>query len=244
MRSLETISAGLAHEIHNPLSYIRNALVVIAEQVTKINTRLEGAHGDAEIAKAQKRIENMSAVAERGIGRIEQLVQLVRRYAREGYPQEPDVLALDAMVSDVLALVGPRRESAVTLERDLQAGGAAVRCIPEELHQVVRNLVQNAIDACGSEGTVRVETRARPREVLLRVLDDGPGIPADLQARIFTPFFSTKGRGDGMGLGLAITHQIIAAAKGRLELKSVEGEGTTFEVYLPRAAAEPAAASG
>ena len=243
VKSLEIISAGLAHEIHNPLSYIKNAHFVVVESLSKIeaalkNPDLSDAQRTKVVERSSSKLTRMTSVAERGIQRIEQIVQLVRRYAREGYPEEPTELALDAAISDVVALIAPKSDQDVRLHTELATDSAAVLCIPEELQQVVRNIVQNAFDAVGEAGNVWVRTRRDGHSVDLEVADDGPGIAQENMARIFAPFFSTKAPGKGMGVGLAIAHQVVTQAGGSIDVRNNPGRGATFRIRLP-VVAEP-----
>jgi signal transduction histidine kinase len=240
VKSLEVISAGLAHELHNPLSYIKNSQFVVGENVTRIvealrNADLPEAERASVVKRAADKLGKMVSVADRGIRRIEDVVQLVRRYAREGYPEDPVPLAFDAAVTDVVELVAPKSDQNVAVSLALDAAGASVLAIPEEMQQVIRNLVQNAIDAVGETGNVKVSTRLvdRGRSVELEVTDDGPGIPSDVLPRIFTPFFSTKGPGKGMGVGLAIALQVVQKAGGMIDARNNPGKGATFLVRLP-----------
>ena len=107
--------------------------------------------------------------------------------------------------------------------------------MPEELQQAITNLTQNAVDAVGKGGHVWVRTRPESRNVRIEIEDDGPGIPREALARIFTPFFTTKEVGKGMGLGLTITRQVIKQHGGTLEVDSTLGQGTTFTIRLPLA---------
>ena len=249
VKTLEIISAGLAHEIHNPLSYIKNSHLLMAECAG----RIEQALGDPNLAesdrnrtvgRAREKLSRMSSVSERGIQRIEQVVQLVRRYAREGYPEEPSPLDLDEAVRDVCSLLAPKSDKDVSLELTLEAPGRRVLCIAEEFQQVIRNLVQNAIDAVGTSGHVTVRTAVEGETTVLRVVDDGPGIPNELRARIFTPFFTTKGPGKGMGVGLAIVQQVVEQMRGTIEItNNPDGPGACFVVRVPTHQDEPAAAA-
>ena len=107
--------------------------------------------------------------------------------------------------------------------------------MPEELQQAITNLTQNAVDAVDKGGHVWIRTRPEARSVRIEVADDGPGIPRDALARIFTPFFTTKAVGKGMGLGLTITRQVIKQHGGTLEVDSTPGQGTTFTIRIPLA---------
>ncbi|GMV42102.1 MAG: hypothetical protein AMXMBFR64_38180 [Myxococcales bacterium] len=239
-RSLEIISAGLAHELHNPLSYLKNAVLTTAESAGRLlgimrDETLSPAERDKALQKANQKIERMLPVAEKGIQRIESVVALVRRYAREGYPEEPTETPLDRAVSDVVELIAPKSDKSVSLTTNLGCGDAAVLVIPEELHQTIRNLVQNAIDAVGDGGSVRLSTRTADggKVAVIEVADDGPGIPKDVMPRIFTPFFSTKGPGKGMGVGLSIALQVVEQAGGTIDVRNAAEGGAVFTVRIP-----------
>ena len=238
VRNLEVISAGLAHEIHNPLSYVKNSFVVISEKVDSVTAVLEQQDIDEtervqKIQKSLARMNRMREIARRGIERIEQVVKLVRRYAREGYPEEPVPMALDAAVQDVGKLITAGGDKDVHIELDLQAGETTVTCVPEEMYQVIRNLWQNAVEAVAQNGHVNIRTWCDNGVAVFEVTDDGHGIPRENLPRIFTPFFTSKEPGKGLGLGLAISQHVVTRAGGSIAVESMPDKGTTFRVQLP-----------
>ncbi|MBN2193630.1 MAG: response regulator [Polyangiaceae bacterium] len=240
VRSLEVISAGLAHEINNPLSYIANAVQVLGERIATIHdAAAQGMPLSAIqeiIVGSQAKSERMLAVALRGVERIRSVVDLVRHFAQAGYPREPVLVKLDEVVEEVASLVISPPDREIQTDCDLGAPGVSVRCLPGELTQVVRNLWQNALEAARDGGRVWVRTRVEGLLVSLEVGDDGPGIPPEVLPRIFTPFFTTKAPGRGMGLGLSIAHQLITRFDGTVTVDSQPGEGAVFRVRLPVAA--------
>jgi two-component system NtrC family sensor kinase len=241
VEGLEIVSAGLAHEIQNPLNFIKNAQLLIAENVAKLRQAMEGLpQADpartATVQKAQQKIGRMVESAGRGVQRIEDVVGLMRRYAREGYPTEPHDVAIDTAVSEVVELVAPRGDINCELDLRLRSPGRTLRAIPEDLNQVIRSLVQNAIEATDgvSSGKIVVSTQTDDRHAILEVTDNGPGVPAENLVRIFSPFFSTKA-GPGRGLGLPIVQIVVTRAGGLVEVTSVPGAQTIFRVRLPLA---------
>ena len=239
-RSFEIISAGLAHEMHNPLAYIKNANFVIGENAKKVmaaaqNPDLTPEEQTKIFDKAKDKIDKMLPVSDRGIKKVEQLVALMRRYAREGYSSDAVDMRIDESISDVLSMIAPKDNKEVSIEPDLAAPDAVIKGVPEELQQAITNLTQNAVDAVDKGGHVWIRTRPEARNVRIEVADDGPGIPRDALARIFTPFFTTKAVGKGMGLGLTITRQVIKQHGGTLEVDSTPGQGTTFTIRIPLA---------
>jgi signal transduction histidine kinase len=118
------------------------------------------------------------------------------------------------------------------VERDFDAALPAVQASGSELNQVWTHLIDNALDAVGTEGRITLRTRRQGPRVLVEVADDGPGVPEDLQARIFDAFFTTKPVGAGAGLGLDVAQRIVVRNHGELRLRSRPGD-TCFQVLLP-----------
>jgi len=240
VRSLEVISAGLAHEIHNPLAFVANAVHVIGEKLDELRAAAARGASQAELAglvtTSRERMDRMLEVANKGIERIRRVVELVRGYAQAGYPREPSLVILDELVKEVETLVMPPSEREVHVECAPAAPGATVRCLPGELQQVIRNLWQNALEAVPAGGHVWIRTRQENAKVVLEVEDDGPGMEPEVKARIFTPFFTTKPPGKAMGLGLAIAHQLVTRAGGEIDVETAPGRGAVFRVRLPVAA--------
>jgi signal transduction histidine kinase len=238
VKSLEHISAGLAHEIHNPLNYIRSALFVIEEVFTEMRSAANDPSRHAAIItlvrESEGRVARMHEIAQKGVSRIASVVELVRNYAREGYIREPSVIVVDTMISAIAPLLSPASDQIVNVELDLQSEGAQVLCIAEDLQQSIGNLWQNALDALGPGGKVVIRTRSDAEFVLIEVEDNGPGIPREQLGQIFVPFFTTKSPGKGLGLGLSIAYQVVNQAGGTITVNSAELRGTTFLVSLPR----------
>jgi signal transduction histidine kinase len=168
-------------------------------------------------------------------GIIAQLLDLARRPA-----SEPEPVDLNALVRDTVELVRPGL-SAGGLRLDVLTDPLLprVRGRGNQLQQVLLNLLTNAIDATSAGGTVTVRTFGTPRHADLDVADTGSGIPPAEQPHIFEPFFSTKASGRGTGLGLFIAREIVREHRGRIDLSSEPGKGTSFRVRLP-ALEEPA----
>jgi signal transduction histidine kinase len=247
MESVEIVAAGLAHEINNPLNYVKNALARVrldAEDALALAARerpLEGAEA-ARLERIAARVRDLLAVADSGLKRIAGTVELMGRYGRAGFRR--DVAPYDAWQAarEVVGVVLPATGRKVAVELDL-SGDGVVACVPEELNQVITNLVQNAIEAAPDPGgRVRLRGAAEGEWLVLSVADNGPGIDPEARARLFTPFFTTKGPGRGVGLGLTITRRVVQTLRGSIDVVSSPGQGAEFVVRLPRAAAgEPRA---
>jgi len=169
-------------------------------------------------------------------GRISELVASVKVYSHMDRSPEHKPTDVREGIDNTLTLLRHKvNRKRVRLERDYHDGVSRVLGNAGQLNQVWTNLVDNAIDAVGEEGEVRVEVNGDSEHVDVRIVDDGPGIPEDLRARIFEPFFTTKSVGEGTGLGLDIADRIVRTHQGQLTVESRPGR-TVFHVRLP---AEP-----
>jgi signal transduction histidine kinase len=248
MESLEMVAAGLAHEINNPLNYLKNALGRVRLDAGKVLTLCADARGrpldegeQAQIDRLAARIAELLGVADSGVKRIGSTVELMSRYGRAGYKRVMVPHDAWAAAQAVVGIVLPATGRHVKVDLDLEGDGS-LECVPEEFGQVLSNLVQNAIEAVPEEtGWVRVRGRVEDAEIVLSVKDNGPGIPTELLQKLFTPFFSTKGPGRGVGLGLTITRRVVQSLGGNLHVSSTVGQGTEFVVRLPRTQPRPRA---
>jgi signal transduction histidine kinase len=151
-------------------------------------------------------------------------------YLDQGPRQTVDIH--EGLESTLDVLAHKLRDRRVEVVRDFDAELPTVEASGSELNQVWTNLIDNAVDAVADEGRIVVRTRAQGVRVLVEIGDDGPGVPEDLQARVFDAFFTTKPVGQGAGLGLDIAQRIVVRNRGELRLESVPGD-TRFQVLLP-----------
>lgn len=241
MDSLENIAGGLAHEILNPLNYVKNAVGLIRGDVKHLLQAgtLPGADiqsGEGVTAEAaHARIERFFEVANAGVQRIAATVDLMMRYSREGYSREHQPYDVYAAIRDIVSVVLPTVGYKVSTKLDLTDDGF-IECVPEELNQALTNLIQNAVEAVASDGSGRLEISGRDDSngVNLSIKDNGIGIAPEAQGRIFNAFYTTKDVGRGVGMGLTITHRVIGALKGTISVHSEHGVGTEFSIRLPR----------
>jgi signal transduction histidine kinase len=254
--SLETLLAGLAHELGNATHQLRNAHRVIlmlarqelAGQVARPEpeeAEPEGApHAEAPHAEATDdeggqdltahRMERMEGISLRALDRISRVVQSLRQYARQMLQIPWSNHDFDRLVAREVQLLAADEEQGVTLTLSLESE-STVRGPEEELRQMVLNLVENAIQAVSPGGEVVVETREMSGKVQLTVTDNGIGIPPEVLNRVFDPFFTTKESGASMGLGLALCERITSDLGGAIDIKSRQGKGTVVAVDLPTA---------
>jgi signal transduction histidine kinase len=167
--------------------------------------------------------------------RISELVQSVKTYSHMDRAREKELVDLRSGLDSTLVMLGHKIKSKnLRLERDYADELPKVQAFPGELNQVWTNLIDNAIDAAPDGGLIRIEaSRDSATSAAVRVIDNGPGVPANIQTRIFEPFFTTKPVGQGTGMGLEIVERIVVQQHGgKVELESVPGR-TVFTVRLP-----------
>ena len=232
LASVGFLAAGVAHEINNPLA----SIAMCAES---LESRLEGLTPDNADAQIVKRyLELIQNEAFRCKGITEKLLDFSR--LGEVRRQATALVALVADVADMLRHVG--RFAGRSIEID-EGPDLLVMVNPQEIKQVVLNLLVNALDSIDAAGHVRVGVRRSGYEVVLTVTDDGCGMTDEVLEHLFEPFFTRRRSGQGTGLGLSIVHRIVADHGGRIEAASTgAGNGSTFRVTLPLAAIGDAAA--
>jgi signal transduction histidine kinase len=235
MDSLETIAGGLAHEILNPLNYVKNAVETIQRDAAVLLEHVGNQATDpGAIDLPTARMQRMFDVAQSGVRRIGATVDLMVRYSREGYSRMTQPYDAFAAVRDVVDVVVPTVGHTVNVTLELQGNGF-IECVPEEFNQVLTNLIQNAAEAVPADGSGRLQIRGwnEGRTLVLAIEDNGPGIAPERQARVFEAFYTTKDVGRGMGLGLTITRRVITALGGTITLRSQPGVGSEFTIRVP-----------
>jgi PAS domain S-box-containing protein len=230
------LAAGIAHEINNPIAFIHANLNQLQRDWKVVGSALEGARARRESAAILSEGEELIAESLEGIDRIAAIVRDIRGFSHAGRA-ERSVADLRPLVEGALRMAAPQLGSRVQVEKELSAV-PGIHCAPQEIQQVLLNLILNARQAIEAEGTIRVSVGSEGSWVVLCVEDDGCGIPEDLIDRIFDPFFTTKGVGEGTGLGLAISYEIVRRHGGEIEVESTAGRGSKFQVRLPAAGDE------
>ena len=221
-RSLERLSAAVAHEIRNPITAAKSLLQQIAEDPTSDD--------NAEFGR----------IAAEELDRVERAVSHLLRYAREEQLRFREIRLEDVVRSALESLRDRLAISPVEVRTDLDGGGE-LRADPEQLRRVVANLVGNAMDSLEDIGLtsptvdISIGENLAGTEAWLRVRDNGLGVPETERDLIFTPFHTTKD--EGTGLGLALSRKVVQAHGGRLELNPDCVEGAEFVITLPKQAA-------
>jgi two-component system NtrC family sensor kinase len=222
------LAAGIAHEINNPLAFVRSNL----SQLDAIWKELAIAPSAPEHGELLRDVDALFEESIEGVDRAAEIVRSVRSFAHAGSALREST-DLRPLLEDVLHVASGQLRSRVHVLREFDAELPRVICAPQQLRQVFLNLVINAAQAVDAGGTVLVATRRDGNHVIVSVADDGCGIPPELIDRIFDPFFTTKPVGVGTGLGLGIAHQIVTSHGGEIQVESTPGTGTIFRVRLP-----------
>ena len=226
--TLGTLAAGLAHEINNPLVSIHTFLSMAPQKRGEDDVEFWGSYHELTC---------------REVDRIRGLVETMRRLGRGGAVTSPRA-TVDAaeIVSEVAELLHREAElGRVTLRCECGGDTPKLVAVRDQIHQVVLNLALNALAATPAGGEIVLRTGAANGGLRLEVSDTGPGIPPEHIDQIFDPFFTTRGPDEGSGLGLMVCHRIVTDHGGSIEVRSREGAGATFSIWLPTEPAAPLA---
>jgi signal transduction histidine kinase len=256
LASLGQLTAGIAHEIKNPLNFVNNFSGVSAELIDELQEALK------DVSLNEKRRSEISELMDTLRGNLDKVMQHGKRadaivknmllHSREG-SGEHRVVDINAIVEESLNLAyhGARAEKQgfnISLERSFDPTTGEADVFPQDITRVLLNLISNGFYAATKrkaeanggdyEPTLAATTKNLGDRVAITIRDNGTGIPPEVKERLFTPFFTTKPAGEGTGLGLSISHDIIVKQHGgSIEVDTQPGEYTEFTIVLPRAGA-------
>lgn len=256
LASLGQLTAGIAHEIKNPLNFVNNFAALSSELVDELREMLQTVPLDDHIRSDVEELSeilkgNLAKVVQHG-QRADSIVKNMLLHSRTG-SGEHRLVDVNNLVEESLNLAyhGARaREPAfnVTLSCDFDAAAGTADVFPQEITRVLLNLVTNGFYAvakraggaeAGYEPTLTVTTRDLGERVEIRVRDNGTGVPESVRARMFDPFFTTKPAGEGTGLGLSLSHDIVVKQHGgTIEVATEADRFTEFTIVLPRGGAK------
>ena len=256
LASLGQLTAGIAHEIKNPLNFVNNFSAVSIELIGELREALKDALLDkklrTEIGEIADMLQgNLDKVVQHG-KRADSIVKNMLLHSRQGSGEHRPV-DINAIVEESLNLAyhGARAEKQgfnITLERSFDPAAGEVDVFPQEITRVLLNLISNGFYAATKrkaetnggnyEPTLAAATKNLGDSVEIRIRDNGTGIPPEVKEKMFNPFFTTKPAGEGTGLGLSLSHDIIVKQHaGSIEVDTQPGEFTEFRIVLPRGAA-------
>jgi PAS domain S-box-containing protein len=255
LASIGLLSAGIAHEINNPLAFVANNLVVLERDLkgllNLVNAydsarnglppatlqHLERLTDDLDLPYIRDNLGRLISRTREGVQRVANIVQSLRNLARTTPPVFQEAHLGEIVVGSLEMVRGGVRKRGIAVQEDLPPA-LKLWCVPTQLTQVLLNLFVNAMQAIDAgdrarDGVIHIAARQVQEEVVIEVTDNGCGISPDDLPRLFDPFFTTKPVGEGTGLGLSITHSIVAGHGGRIEVHSQPGDGSCFRVVLP-----------
>ena len=245
MASLGELTAGIAHEIQNPLNFVNNFSEVSTELIDEINVEIDRGNFDDVKDIAGDLKQNLEKINHHG-KRAGDIVKGMLQHSRSssGLKEPTDI---NALTDEYLRLAyhGLRAKDIdfnATMKTDFDKSIDKINIIPQDIGRVILNLITNAFYAVNEkskqgiadyEPTVSVVTKKVNHQVEIRVTDNGNGIPPNILDKIFQPFFTTKPTGQGTGLGLSLSYDIVKAHGGELKVETKEGERSTFIIHLP-----------
>jgi signal transduction histidine kinase len=262
LASLGQLTAGIAHEIKNPLNFVNNFSALSAELVDELNDVLKPAALDDKMREEIDELTlmlkgNLEKVVQHG-KRADSIVKNMLLHSREGSGEHRPA-DINAIVEESLNLAyhGARAEKSgfnITLQRDFDPGAGMIDLYPQEITRVFLNLISNGFYAAtkrkeagdeGFEPILSATTKSLGNKVEIRIRDNGTGIPLEVKEKMFNPFFTTKPAGEGTGLGLSMSHDIVVKQHGgKIDVDTMPGAFTEFIITLPRTAAAQTQAGG
>jgi GAF domain-containing protein len=263
LASLGQLTAGIAHEIKNPLNFVNNFSALSSDLIDELREALTAAGLDE---KARREIDELSDMLKGNLDKVVQhgkradsIVKNMLLHSRQGSGEHRPI-DINAIVEESLNLAyhGARAEKQgfnITLEKSLDPEAGEVDLFPQEITRVLLNLISNgfyatskrkaASDGAAYEPTLSAATKSLGDKVEIRIRDNGTGIPPEVKEKMFNPFFTTKPVGEGTGLGLSLSHDIIVKQHaGVIDVDTEPGQFTEFRIVLPRGAASLGTAGG
>jgi signal transduction histidine kinase len=256
LASLGQLTAGIAHEIKNPLNFVNNFAALSVELVDELGDALKPAAMDEKTREATDELAhmikgNLEKVVQHG-KRADSIVKNMLLHSREGSGERRSV-DINTLVGESLNLAyhgarAEKQEFQIRLEQNLDPAAGEAELLPQEITRVLLNLISNGFYAAmkrkaedgfnGYEPALMAGTRNLGDRVEIRIRDSGSGIPPDVKEKMFNPFFTTKPAGEGTGLGLSLSYDIVVKQHaGTIEVDTEPGKFTEFRVILPRSAA-------
>jgi len=245
MASLGELTAGIAHEIQNPLNFVNNFSEVSNELVDEMNDELDkGDINEAKIIAAdiKQNLEKINHHGKRADAIVKGMLQHSQTSTGKKEPTNINALADEYLRLSYHGLRAKDKEFNATMKTDFDESIGNINIIPQDIGRVLLNLYNNAFYAVNEkkkqqpenyEPTVSIKTKKLNDKIEVSVKDNGNGIPQKVVDKIFQPFFTTKPTGQGTGLGLSLSYDILKAHGGEIKVESKEGEGTTFILQLP-----------
>ncbi len=250
MASLGVLTAGVAHEINNPVNFISGGIESLKDNYAELKKLLELIENpepgksieetwkgidifkkEIDLKSLLPEMEVLINTIENGALRTSEIVKGLRNFSRLD-EDEMKKASIEEGIDSTLVILNNKIKSRIKVMKTYE-GIPQIMCYPGQLNQVFLNILSNAADAIEAKGEIRIKTWQHENAVYISFRDTGSGMPESISAHIFEPFFTTKQVGKGTGLGLSISYGIIKKHKGTIEVKSEPGKGTEFIITLP-----------
>lgn len=220
MASLGILTAGVAHEINNPLNFIRGGCVGLENQLKSGRIYDE--------SRMQLLIDSINT----GVERVSDIVKSLNQFSggKDNYDQNCDI---SAIIENCLIMLQSRIEDRIEIKKDYDQDQLFLIGNSSNLHQAIINVLHNAVQSIDENGIIRIKVQRRIKDVLVEIIDTGCGIKREHLPHVTDPFYTTKEPGEGVGLGLSLTYSIIQAHSGHIEIESEPQKGTTVRIILP-----------
>ncbi|MFY0688688.1 MAG: GHKL domain-containing protein [Cyclobacteriaceae bacterium] len=245
MSSLGQLTAGIVHEINNPVNFVKGGIEILGRTMTTnlklLQELIDHKHDNDEmhviLDKIREELTYSNEVVPQivkdmmfGTNRIEEIVNGLRIFSRQD-DVKPQLLNIHSIIDSALLILKSKTEEVAKVIKDYDHKIDPIECYGGQLNQVFVNIISNAIDAM-EEGTIRICTKNKTKKVVVTIEDDGSGMTSEVKRRIFDPFYTTKEVGKGTGLGMSISYSIIQEHNGKISVESDEGKGTKFTIAL------------
>jgi signal transduction histidine kinase len=252
MASLGQLTAGIAHEINNPVNFIMGGIVSLQTNLNEMQEVLDK-YSEVNYENLDAKLEEIKSLKEElefeeVISEIDMLCDSINNGAIQTAEIVKGLRTFSRLDEDSLKTINVHEniDSTLVLLHNKYKGRISIvkkygnipniECFPGKLNQVYMNIINNAIQAIDGEGEIRIETtiaNGSTDNIMVKISDTGTGMSEEVVKKIFDPFFTTKDIGEGTGLGLSISHGIIENHNGKINVYSKPGNGTTFEIVLP-----------
>jgi len=247
----------VAHEINNPIGFINNNMEILAQyiqdftKVFQIIETLKQPVNDGDLDKVRAILNQLETFEQeidfnyiindvngllgqsiRGLERVKKIVLDLKTFSRQENSERMESIKIEEVIDSILSIVQSELKYKVVLTKEY-GQTPLIKCNPERIGQVLINLLINASQAITDKGEIKIKTYSQEGYLIVDIADTGRGIPPENLKKIFDPFFTTKPVGQGTGLGLSVSYEIVKKHQGDIAVKSKVGEGSTFTVRLP-----------
>ncbi len=220
MASLGILTAGVAHEINNPLNFIMGGVIGLENYFEDYN------------CQQPEKIHDLLSKVKTGINRITDIIRGLDQFSsvNENDPQPCD---MHSIVNNCLVILQNQFKNRIEIRKDYTKEKITIKGNVGELHQAIINILNNSIQSIEAEGKISITTEKKHKDLIIEISDTGCGISKENLPKITDPFFTSKDPGKGVGLGLSIAYTIIQEHKGKLDFKSESGKGTRVKITFP-----------